>query len=73
MKNSGVTNTPVPADLLNSNARHARGDDVPAESWLRDFSPDGNECVTEDAILSADFGESVDSRCDLTRREGGDC
>lgn len=47
------------AELLNSNERHARGDDVPAGSWLRDFSPDGNECVTEDAIFSADFGETL--------------
>ena len=47
------------AELLNSNDRHARGDDVPAGSWLRDFSPDGNECVTEDAIFSADFGETL--------------
>jgi hypothetical protein len=47
------------SELLDSKECRVRGDDVPAGSWLRDFSPDGKECVTEDAIFSAEFGETL--------------
>lgn len=47
------------AELQNSKEGHVRGNDVPAGCWLRDFSPDGKECVTEDAIHSIDLGETL--------------
>jgi len=44
------------AELTKSGEKHVRGSDVPAGSWLREFSPDDMECVTEDAIFSREFG-----------------
>lgn len=47
------------AELAKSGENHVRGNDVPAGSWLRDFSPDDMACVTEDAIYSNDFRETL--------------
>ena len=39
--------------------REVRASDVPAGCWLREFSPDDRECVTEDAIASSTFGRAL--------------
>lgn len=47
------------AELGRTSESAVRGSDVPAGSWLRDFSPDDKECVTEDAIFSSALGETL--------------
>lgn len=47
------------SELVKSGDSHVRGNDVPAGSWLRGFSPNDMECVTEDAIYSAGLDETL--------------
>ncbi len=47
------------AELEKSGTPAVRGSDVPAGCWLGNFSPDGMECVTEDAIHSREFEETL--------------
>ena len=47
------------AELAKFGGGQISGNDVPAGSWFRDFSVDGMECVTEDAIYSNDFNETL--------------
>ncbi len=47
------------AELAKSGESEMSGSDIPAGCWLRGFSPDGKECVTEDAIYSSEFGETL--------------
>lgn len=47
------------AELAKTGKSHVRATDVPAGCWLRDFSPDGKEYVTEDAVSSSNFGGAL--------------
>jgi hypothetical protein len=47
------------AELKKEGKNHVRAQDVPAGCWLQDFSPDGKDCVTEDAVASAAFGGAL--------------
>lgn len=47
------------AELGKLGKLHVRGSDVPAGCWLKNFSSQGKECVTEDAIHSTEFGETL--------------
>lgn len=46
-------------ELAKTGKNHVRAKDVPAGCWLRDFSPDGKEYVTEDAVSSSNFGGAL--------------
>lgn len=47
------------ADLAKTGEKEMRASDVPAGCWLRGFSPDGRECITEDAVASSTFGGAI--------------
>lgn len=47
------------AELAKTGKQQVRAGDVPAGCWLRDFSPNGRECVTEDAVASRTFGGAL--------------
>jgi hypothetical protein len=47
------------AELAKAGKKEIRASDVPAGCWLRDFSPDGRENVTGDAIASSSFGGAL--------------
>lgn len=46
-------------EAVKAGMANMRADDVPAGCWLREFSPDGKECVTEDVTASSTFGSAL--------------
>jgi hypothetical protein len=45
--------------LAKTGKKEVRASDVPAGCWLHDFSPDGRENVTEDAVAPTSFGGAL--------------
>lgn len=47
------------AELAGTGKSSMRASDVPAGCWLKDFSPDGKDCLTEDVTASSIFGGAL--------------